>query len=251
VAAVSSLLDPGDQRRTFFLPQLICTLSRIFAHKLTTMIRIRPVLATTVALCTLSIVPCGLSHAEPQNYLLDPSHSRIFFDTSHQGFSLMQGMFRTFGGVFEFDADEPTHSTIDITISAGSVDMFDPVLNSRLLTDQFFDVPKHPELHFVSTAIKKLGANRYAVEGNLTLLGVCHPVSFEATQNKLGEQTAGNASGVKVGFSARGTLDRSAFGMTYALPGIGREVAFRLEIEAVEATGDLVQRTRASENVRC
>lgn len=213
---------------------------------------IRRALATIVALCALAVVPWSPLRAEPRNYVLDSSHSRIFFDTSHQGFSLMQGMFRTFDGVFAFDAEEPTRSAIDITISAASVDMFDAVLNSRLLTNQFFDVPKYPELHFVSTSIRKVDANRYTVEGNLTLLGACHPVTFEATQNKHGEQAAGNAPGVKVGFSARGTLDRSAFGMTYALPGIGRQVGFRLEIEAVEATGDLVQRNdRASEDVRC
>jgi polyisoprenoid-binding protein YceI len=107
----------------------------------------------------------------------------------------------------------------------------------------------------VSTAIKSLGANQYQVEGNLTLLGVCQRVSFEATQNKFGEQAVGNASGMKVGFSARGTLDRSKFGMTYALPGIGREITFRLEIEAVQAAqkrpfGDVVQRG-AREDVPC
>jgi polyisoprenoid-binding protein YceI len=145
-------------------------------------------------------------------------------------------MFRVFDGVFLFDPEQPTNSKIDVRITAGSVDMFDAVLNERLLTGQFFDSARFPELRFVSTGVESLGENRYRVDGALTLLGVCQPVSFEATQNKFGKQAAGDAAGVKVGFSARGTLDRSKFGMTYALPGIGRDVAFRLEIEAVEAT---------------
>ena len=61
------------------------------------------------------------------------------------------------------------------------------------------------------------------------MLGQTHPVTFDATHNQMG-QVRGGAT--KVGFSASGNLDRTAYGMNFGAPMIGTDVAFTIEIEA-------------------
>jgi polyisoprenoid-binding protein YceI len=179
----------------------------------------------------LLIAACG-ARAELAPYEFDRGHSRIFFDYDHQGYSVMLGMFREFGGTFLFDPDNPRASRLDITIDAASVDVFDAELNERLKGEDFFDVANHPELRFVSRGVEPTGENAFRVSGDLTMLGQTRPVVFEVVQNKL----AVNRQGSQVaGFSARGSLKRADFGMGFLVPFIAENVMFRIEVEASPA----------------
>jgi polyisoprenoid-binding protein YceI len=171
--------------------------------------------------------------AEPMAFDIDPNHSRIWFDVNHQGYSVMRGLFRDFGGTFNFDADNPGASSLDITIQAASVDMFHQGLNDHLKRDDFFGVETHPELHFVSTGVEAMG-DHLTVHGDLTILGQTNPVSLDVTQNLMG-QTRNGAD--KVGFSATASLDRSDYGMTFGAPNIGTDVTISIQIEATHGGG--------------
>ena len=171
--------------------------------------------------------------AEPMAFDIDPNHSRIWFDVNHQGYSVMRGLFRDFGGTFNFDADNPSASSLDITIQAASVDMFHQGLNDHLKRDDFFGVETHPELHFVSTGVEAMG-DHLTVHGDLTILGQTNPVSLDVTQNLMG-QTRNGAD--KVGFSATTSLDRSDYGMTFGAPNIGTDVTISIQIEATHGGG--------------
>lgn len=183
----------------------------------------------------LVLVGFGLAHtalAAPQNYSFDMGHSRIFFDVDHRGFSTMLGRFSEFGGTFNFDAENPTASSLDITIDAGSVDMFHAGLNDHLKNEDFFNVTEHPEMRFVSERVESLGDDRFKVHGQFTLLGQTHPLSFDVTLNQTGQTRDGSPM---AGFTATGTLDRTQYGLNYGAPVVGTEVAFRIEIEASAA----------------
>ncbi len=171
--------------------------------------------------------------AEPMAFDIDPNHSRIWFDVNHQGYSVMRGLFRDFGGTFNFDSDNPGASSLDITIQAASVDMFHQGLNDHLKRDDFFGVETHPELHFVSTGVEAMG-DHLTVHGDLTILGETNPVSLDVTQNLMGQTRGGQD---KVGFSATTSLDRSDYGMTFGAPNIGSDVAISIQIEATHGGG--------------
>ena len=185
--------------------------------------------------------------ASAENYELDMGHSRIWFDVAHQGYSTMVGRFSDFGGTIDFDADNPTASSVDITINTASVDMFHDGLNdhlTRIVTEEgeepridFFGVEMYPEMRFVSTNVEDMGEGKMAVTGDLTMLGQTHPVSLNAVLNRTGD-----ARGTpKVGFSATGTVDRTQYGMSgfgAGNPfGLGADINVRIEIEAT-ASGD-------------
>jgi polyisoprenoid-binding protein YceI len=183
----------------------------------------------------LGLLALGLSttaQAAPQDYEFDMSHSRIFFDVDHLGLSTMLGRFAEFGGTFRFDAENPTNSSLDITINPATVDMFHDGLNAHLLRDDFFGVEQYPEMRFTSSRVERAGDNRYTVHGDLTMIGETNPVSFDVTVNQTGTSRGGQPN---AGFTAHGTLDRRDWGMNFGTPNVGAEVSFRLEIEAAQA----------------
>jgi polyisoprenoid-binding protein YceI len=169
------------------------------------------------------------ANAQPEPYAFDRSHSKLFFDWVHQGYSVMIGRFTNFGGEFLFDPAEPTASQLDITIDAASVDVYNDELNPRLRGEEFFNAAEYPEIHFVSRRIERIDSNRLRVHGEITMLGVTRPLELDVTRNKV----AVNRQGLMVaGFSGRGRLTRSDFGMDFLAQVAGGEIAFRVEVEA-------------------
>jgi polyisoprenoid-binding protein YceI len=167
--------------------------------------------------------------AEPRAYAFDMAHSRIFFDIDHRGYSTMLGRFSSFGGTFLFDAENPTASTLNVTIDPASIDMFHEGLNNHLKNPDFFNVEQFPELRFVSERVEAAGENLFTVHGQFTMLGQTHPLAFDVELNQTGQARNGAPM---AGFTARGTIDRTKYGMGYGVPMLGTEVAFRIEVEA-------------------
>lgn len=194
---------------------------------------IRLAMIRTAALITLGLCVSIEAVGEPRSYAFDMSHSRIFFDIGHRGYSTMHGRFADFAGTFMFDAENPTNSSLNVTIDPASIDMFHEGLNDHLKTPDFFDVAQYPEMRFVSERVEVAGDDRFTVHGQFTLLGQTHPLAFDVVLNQTGE---GRGGVPMAGFSASGTLDRTQHGMGYAVPIIGAEVQFRIEIEASAET---------------
>jgi polyisoprenoid-binding protein YceI len=85
---------------------------------------------------------------------------------------------------------------------------------------------------FVSTGIEKTSDKTSKLTGDLTLLGVTKPVTLDITFNNMAPHPLPAYNGVMVaGFSARGKLKRSDFGMSYATPGVGDDIELWLEVE--------------------
>jgi polyisoprenoid-binding protein YceI len=167
--------------------------------------------------------------AEPLDYAFDMSHSRIFFDVNHRGYSTMHGRFADFGGNFVFDADNPAQSSLDVTIDPASIDMFHEGLNNHLKTADFFNVEQHPEMRFVSERVEVTDDGQFKVHGQFTMLGQTHPLAFDVKLNQTGQ---GRGGAPMAGFTATGSIDRTQYGMGYGAPIVGTEIAFRIEIEA-------------------
>ena len=179
-------------------------------------------------LFSLSVAP----QARAELYVLEKPHTQILFNVSHLGFSKSYGKFLKFDGEFHFDPTKVEDSKINVIINTASIEMNDGKWNDHLKNADFFNVEKFPEMTFTSTAIQKTGENTGLVTGNLTLLGVTKPITLNVTYNKTDIHPFTKET--VAGFSARGSLKRSDFGMTYGLPGIGDEVEIILEVEGLK-----------------
>jgi len=184
----------------------------------------------TGALVALALAAAPAHAAD--RFKVDPAHTNFVFLVSHIGYSTMIGQFNEFDGEFSFDDDDPTNSSVSVVIRTGSVDTDHQARDDHLRSPDFFNAAEFPEMTFDSTSVKKNGDGSLAVTGDLTLLGITKPVTLDVTVNKIAPWPFGERKGLLTGgFSARGTLKRSEFGMTYGLGGIGDEVELMIEVE--------------------
>ena len=161
-------------------------------------------------------------------YQLDKSHAKIHWTVSHFGFSEYTGEFTDFDARLMLDAAQPERSRLTLTVSTPSVATHDEALDAHLKNEDFFDVANHPTATFNSTAINRTGANSALVTGDFTMLGQTRPLTLNVTFNKAGDNMAGVYT---AGFSATGTVKRSAYGMTYGAPALGDDITLRISGE--------------------
>ena len=187
------------------------------------------------ALLASAAAAAGSAESEPTRYQLDPVHTQVFFSLSHLGFSRPSGRFRIKDGWFRFDQERWERSSCSVTIAVESLDFGDEAWQKKVLSDEFFDLKKYPEMGFECTSLEKTGDEAGKLTGKLTLHGQTREVSLALRLNKVG--THSFTFQKIAGFSAHGTLKRSDFGMRALLPGAGDEVELRIEAEGKRKSG--------------
>ncbi len=164
---------------------------------------------------------------------IDPSHSSVEFSVRHMMFSKVKGRFGSFRGTIVI-GDEPEESSVEATVDVASIDTGDENRDAHLRSAEFLDVENHPQMTFVSRAVRREG-DHYVVAGDLMLRGVTRPVELELELNGIGSDPFG---GTRAGFSATTELSRKEFGLEWnvALETggvlVGDKVQVSLEIQA-------------------
>jgi polyisoprenoid-binding protein YceI len=168
-------------------------------------------------------------------YSIDPSHSEVGFSVRHLMVSKVRGRFTGVAGRIEVAAD-PLDSKVDARIETATVHTGDDQRDAHLRSADFFAAEEHPEMRFVSRAVRAADRGRYEVDGDLTIRGVALPVT-------LAVEFLGSATdpwgGERIGLSATADIDREAWGLTWnqAIEAggvlVGRTVRVELEVEAV------------------
>lgn len=206
-------------------------------HVLPMPLRVRtagPALAALLAL-SLFAIP---AKAQPYQYTLDPSHTYISFGISHIGFAPVIGLFGAASGSFVFDEAAVAVSDVHVTVEADSVYTAHTRRDHHVRDKDFLDVANHPEITFVGRETTRTGDRTGTITGDLTLLGVTRPVTFALTWNKSGYYPWPGKDGTRayvVGVTAKGSLRRSDFGMTYGVEGglVGDTVDLTIGFEGI------------------
>jgi polyisoprenoid-binding protein YceI len=175
-----------------------------------------------------------VAKAEAGLYTLDTTHASIVFGISHLGFSTYQGRFNSFDAKLNFKPEDPTKSTLEVTIQPASVDVKNSELEAKLLDKDFFDAKTFPEAKFVATSIVKTGEDKGKMTGNFTLKGVTKPLTLDVVFNGHGANPF--SGGKMLGFSATGSFKRSDFGMSAYVPAVGDDVKLTIEVEFAKAS---------------
>lgn len=162
-------------------------------------------------------------------YQTDPGHRYITFSYSHVGYSRPMLRWRDWDATLEWDADNPSASSLSVVIDATSIDSGIDEFDGHLNGDRFFDTANHPKITFVSTKLVKTGDNTGVMTGDLTIKGVTKPVDLNVTLNRTARD--GFFKAYKIGFTATGAVKRTDYGMDYAVPVVSDEVEINIQAE--------------------
>lgn len=173
----------------------------------------------------------GAAHAEPVTYTLDPAHTQVAFSIERFGFNNVLGRFETVSGEVVLDQANPAASSVHAVIQVGSIDSSNDTRDEHLRGERWLNAALFPTMEFRSTSVRLIGENHAEVAGELTLLGQTHPVTLDVRLNRLGALP--NNQRQAAGFSATGSLRRSAWGSTTGANMIGDEVRIMIEALAV------------------
>jgi polyisoprenoid-binding protein YceI len=182
--------------------------------------------------------------ARADSYVFDKNHTFVRFTWNHLGLSHQSGRVGDVEGRLEFDAEHPDKATVEVALHMGGLSSGLRELDGALKSREYFDVAGHPVATFKSTSVVPTGPRTAKVTGDLTLVGQTHPVTLDVAWNFSGEHPLSKINPVYTdmfysGFSARGTLYRSDWGLTRTIPYVSDEIELAIEAEAKRTAVDL------------
>ncbi|HEY1032064.1 MAG TPA: YceI family protein [Flavipsychrobacter sp.] len=156
------------------------------------------------------------SAAIAQTWNLDKAHSKLGFTITHLSVSDVDGLFKNFDA--NLAATKPDFSDAKVTLTADvkTINTDNTMRDEHLQKPDYLDAEKYPKLTFQSTSLKKAGANKYKMYGNLTLHGVTKPVVLDVTHR--GTVTHPMNKKQVAGFKVTGKIKRTDFKISESTP---------------------------------
>ena len=175
---------------------------------------------------TLRALPAGA-------YQLEKPHASLTFRVKHLGLSWYTARFADFDATLDFDPANPTAAKLNAIINPMSVRTDHPTDAEwdKRIGEDLMEGKEFPQIVFTSTKIETTGQFTGRVTGDLAFMGVTKPVTLDVAYNGGMDRAALYQGRAAVGFSAKGKLNRSDFGLTRYASFVGDEVEIVIEAE--------------------
>lgn len=187
-------------------------------------------------LMTIGVMLLAAASYGVDNYQIDPVHSSIDFSVKHLVISNVKGNFTDFSGAIMYDSTDIAKSSAEVTIKSATINTGNPTRDKHLMSPDFFDAVKYPEITFKSSKIEKKG-DGFAMTGTLTMHGVSKEIAIPF--NILG--TIKDPQGkFRMGAEGSLTINRQDYGVSWSKAletgglVVGNDVIIDLSIEAVK-----------------
>lgn len=171
---------------------------------------------------------------ESSTWEADTAHSKLGFVVTHLLITDVEGSFKNFQSKVTASKPDFSDAVVELSADVNSVSTDNEKRDEHLKSEEFFDVAKFPKLTFKSTSVKKVSANKYKVNGNLTFHGVTKPITLDATLR--GVTTNPMSKKPTAGFKVTGTIKRTDFGFGSKYPNamLSNEVTLNANTEFVK-----------------
>jgi polyisoprenoid-binding protein YceI len=166
-------------------------------------------------------------------YVVDPVHSSIGFAVVHNGVSTFRSGFAD----YEAKLSGGESPRLEGAVEVAGIQIDEPNLKGHLLSPDFFDAERYPQLRFESSALEVGEDGAATIRGELEIRGEKREIETSGRFVQLGADLAGTA---RVGLSFETSVDRRGFGLDWQaeLPSGGEvldyEVTIAVELELVE-----------------
>ena len=169
-------------------------------------------------------------------WVLDPTHSEIYFKVKHLMISTVTGQFKEFSGTVETKGHDFTTAKVYFTANINSIHTNNDQRDAHLKNGDFFDTDNYPKLVFESDRLERTGDEEYKLYGTLTMRGISKKIGLNVEFGGLTTDPWGNT---RVGFSVTGKIDRQDYGMSFGAVSetggllLGNEVKISAEVQFV------------------
>jgi polyisoprenoid-binding protein YceI len=156
---------------------------------------------------------------------LDPVHSSIAFAVTHNGVTTFRSGFEKYEATLVGGEAPDLEGTVEVE----SIAIDEEMLKGHLLSPEFFDVQRFPQLRFTSRELGVGEDGTLRVLGELEIHGETREVEASGRFAHLGEDASGKA---RVGLSVETTVDRRNFGLDWQaqLPSGGEVLDYAVTI---------------------
>lgn len=172
-----------------------------------------------------------------ERWEIDSSHSGIHFSVRHMVVAKVRGQFARWSGTILSEDGALGRASVSAVIDASSIETGVEDRDTHLKSADFFDSASHPEITFKSTRVEMVGEERLRLLGDLTIRGATREVALDV---EYAGQTKDPWGNVRAGFTAKTSIDRKDFGLTWnqllEAGGlvVGDRVDVEIEVEAVK-----------------
>ena len=177
----------------------------------------------------------GLVKVPAGTWTVDPTHSSVAFEVKHMMISTVRGHFSEYDGALEAEED-PEQSRTWGWVRTASIDTGNADRDAHVLSPDIVDVSLRPTIVFRSTRVTEAGDD-YAVDGNLTIGGITHPVTLDVELGGLETFPGGPRH---AGFEATAQFRRKDFDIDVALPpgvssvALGDVIKIEIDLQLLE-----------------
>jgi polyisoprenoid-binding protein YceI len=169
--------------------------------------------------------------SEDAAFAVDKVHSTVVFRVQRVNGAPFYGTFTEIDGSLVINHDDPTKSSINVTIPVGSVDSNNAGRDKHLKNADFFSAEEFPNATFKSTKFTKTGEKQYDVTGDFTLRGTTKPITIKVKETGTGPARGG---GTQIGLDVQFSFKRSEFGVNYGLQALSDEITMMVGLEGVK-----------------
>lgn len=136
--------------------------------------------SSLLAVAAISISALVLPATAHAQQTLIPAQSEIVFVSKQMGVPV-EGRFKRFDAQVAFDPAKPALGKIAFTVDIASATLGLPETDAELPKATWFNAAKFSRATFQSTSIKGLGANKFEVNGKLSVKGTSRDVVIPVT----------------------------------------------------------------------
>jgi len=165
-------------------------------------------------------------------WTIDCQYSTLQFSSKLAGFLTVTGSITEFAAEAVLDEAELSNSTVEATISAASLKTGIERRDAHLRSEDFLDAERFPNMHFQSTRFEK-GRDRdtLRITGNLMVRGQNREITLDVWMTDRSRSPVGE----EIFYcTAMATIDRHAFGVSYARWLIASAVKITVQIQAAK-----------------
>jgi len=165
-------------------------------------------------------------------WTVDPVHSSVAFSVTHNNVATYRSKFDGYEATLTGGDEAKLVGSVDVA----SIDIDEPQLKGHLMSPEFFDTERHPNLKFTSTRLDVADDGSVRLAGELEIKGNTREVEATGRFGEIGSDLGGNP---RVALSVSTAVDRRDFGIEFNadLPSGGQvlewEVAINVDLELV------------------